>query len=67
MPVTVVGAGDTAGNKTETIPVLMSLEGELLNKVAEHFEKGEAMDALSICGKGSAPRLRSQGSSFPKE
>lgn len=66
VPVTVLGAGDTAVNKTDTIPVLM-LEGEILNKGAEHFEKGEAMDAWTMCGKGSAPSLRSQGSSFPKE
>lgn len=59
MPVTVVGAGDTVVNNTDTVPVPTSLEGQILNKVTS-FDKGEAMEALSVCGKRSAPSLRIQ-------
>ena len=48
MPGTVLGAGDMVVNKTDTVPVLMLLEGETLNKGAEGFEEGEAMAALCV-------------------
>lgn len=67
MSITVLGAEDTVMNKADTVPALMSLEGEILYKSAECFEKGEAMGAFSVCDKGTTPSPRSQGSSLPKE
>lgn len=39
MPGTVLGAGDTVVNKTDTDPVAMSLEGKIQNKVQRALKR----------------------------
>lgn len=64
MSITLLGVGDTVVNKADTVPALMSPEGEILYKSAECFEKGEAKGAFGVHDKGTTP---GQGSSLPKE
>lgn len=39
MPQIILGAGDTVVSKTDTVPVLMLLEGEILNKVQSGLKR----------------------------